>query len=105
MGMMGRAGRVLEVLHEDRSAGDAISPELPSRRDQSRRRRGLEATQNMEQPALQAAGFRAVDRSIGGGSLPARLSARRPRVGFASMRANRSVSMGFRETPSAERVE
>ena len=41
---MRRAGRVLEELHEGRSAGGAIVPELPSRRDHSRRRRGLGAT-------------------------------------------------------------
>ena len=46
--MMRRAGRVLDVLDEGRSAGGAISPELPSRRDQSRRRRGLGATPNHE---------------------------------------------------------
>ena len=43
----------------------------PSRRDHSRRRRGLGATRTMKQPALQAPGFGAVDRTIGGGSLSA----------------------------------
>ena len=44
MEMLRGAGRVSEVIHEDRDAGGAINPEQPSRRDQSRRRRGLGAT-------------------------------------------------------------
>ena len=42
--MMRRAGRTLGERHENRDTGGAISPEQPSRREQSRRRRGLQAT-------------------------------------------------------------
>ena len=43
-GMTRHARWILEVLHEDRDPGRASSPEQPSRRDQSRPRRGLGAT-------------------------------------------------------------
>ena len=87
-----------------RRKGAAISPEKPSRRDQSRRRRGLGATLNMRRPALQAPGFGAVDPWIGGGSLPAPLFAPGRRVRFGSMRANRNGAMELLETPCAESV-
>ena len=47
----------------------------PSRRDHSRRRRGLGTTPNMSQPASEAPGPGAVDPSGSSGSLPAPLSA------------------------------
>ncbi len=48
---------------------------LPSRRDQSRRRRGLGATPSAAKGAAKAALFRAVHPERGGGSLPAPLPA------------------------------
>ena len=58
MGTMRRASRVLEELHEDRDADAASSPEKPSRRDQSRRRRGLQATPGTEGESATSTPFR-----------------------------------------------
>ena len=76
----------------------------PSRRDHSRRRRGLGATPNVTEAATEGAGFGAVDPWIGGGSPPAPFPAQRRRMRFGSMRANRSGVMGFGERPRHETV-
>ena len=90
-------------IEDHAAAGDIAGRRLhlpqasskPSRRDQSRRRRVLGATPDMSIRACISPHFGAVDRSIGGGPLPARLSAQKPRVRFGSMRANRSGANGF----------
>ena len=66
-----RVGRILEELDQGLGAGGAIIPDLPSRRDHSRRRRGRGATPKAAKGAAKAARFRAVHPEDGGGSLPA----------------------------------
>ena len=55
--------------------GGAIIPKLPSRRDHSRRRRGLVATPKAAKGAARATRLRVVHPEDGGGSLPAPFSA------------------------------
>ena len=80
-GMRWRVGRVLEELHEGRSAGGAVVPELPSSRDHSRRKRGLGAAPKAARGAAKAAHLRAVHPEDRGGSLPAPFSVKTRRMG------------------------
>ena len=96
-GMMRRARRVLEAPARTRAW---VSPSsgigLPAGINRAVGA-GWERPPTPNKPANEAAGFGAVDPYIGGGSLPAGLSARRRRVRFGSMRANRSGANRFRE--------